>query len=628
MKIQSFSQIIIKAGATFQRFPFVLISAITFTVVSIILIDLRGDGKDLTTLLIKMGMCSVLGITLFLSIDLFSERKNLPKNQEVLLDFAGFILLVVYFFLLPDELGIVQYIRYSLWLVGLHLLVSIIPYLFIEKTEINGFWQFNQFLFVNILTSALYSAVLYIGISIAILAVDQLFDATIDGMIYSKLWFFIVGFFNTWFFLSKVTTPGEYEELEEADYYPVALKVFTQYVLLPLVTIYLVILYAYGFKILFEWNLPKGWVTYLIIAFSTAGIFSLLLIYPIREEEENKWIKTFSKWFYLALFPLVVLLFIAIGRRLYDYGITENRYFVIVLACWLTGIAIYFLLSKTKNIQVIPISLFLIAILSSFGPWGAFYVSKTSQVYRFQSILDRNGMLENGKIIRNDSLMSHTDSESISSIVSYLVDRNELPSLQTFFSQNLDSLNRDGLDVWDKKTRITALIFDKDVVEFNNERTDIEESERNSLNDKVNHTYTFYNTENKEVNIITGYDYFLSINEYNDSDTERVRFYDLGKGKSLKVVYNFEQSQIEFYEDELRLMTVSMTAMMAKLIKQAKTNSMQADRNDLTMYDEAKDKAVKIEISNLQLERITKKENKIKNISAMIFIRVPKKEAK
>src|SRR5665647_3558162 len=98
-------------------------------------------------------------------------------------------------------------------------------------------------------------------------------------------------------------------------------------------------------------------VLYLVIGFSIGVIFSLLLIYPVRNDENNKWILIFSRFFYFALFPLIILLFLAVKRRISDYGITEQRYFILVLALWLLFIAIYFLFSKSKNIKLIPVSL-------------------------------------------------------------------------------------------------------------------------------------------------------------------------------------------------------------------------------------------------------------------------------
>ena len=107
--------------------------------------------------------------------------------------------------------------------------------------------------------------VLYIGLSLALLAVDKLFNAHINGKVYLRLLIIIAGLFNTWFFLSGV--PKNVSDISEKIIYPKGLKVFTQFVLIPLISIYLVILYAYMFKIIFTWNIPKGWVSYLVLCF-------------------------------------------------------------------------------------------------------------------------------------------------------------------------------------------------------------------------------------------------------------------------------------------------------------------------------------------------------------------------
>ena len=50
-----------------------------------------------------------------------------------------------------------------------------------------------------------------------------------------------------------------------------------QFILIPLVGLYLLILYVYGLQILFTWELPKGGLTYLILSFSIAGMLAVLL---------------------------------------------------------------------------------------------------------------------------------------------------------------------------------------------------------------------------------------------------------------------------------------------------------------------------------------------------------------
>ncbi len=433
-KLPSVQRIVDGARGVLARFPLAILISLVGTASALVLVE-----ESQQPLFEKLFFCALLGLPLILAVYLYEERHG--KVNKYILEGIALLALVGYFFTLPEEMHIVSGIRFALLWLAVHLLVAFSP--FIGRGEINGFWQYNRTLLLRIILSGLYSAVLYTGIAIALAAIDALFSVNINFKTYSRVFIVIVGLFNTFFFLAGL--PERLEDLEQDDDYPKQLKVFTQFVLLPLVTIYLGILYAYMFKIIVEWNLPKGWVSYLVISFSTAGILSLLLIYPIRNLEENKWISTFAKFFYLALFPLVVLLFVAIGVRIQEYGITENRYLVILLALWLAGNALYFLLSKAKNIKVIPISLCLLAFLCSFGPWGVFSVAAMSQKRQFEEILLSENRLKDGKFDADTSKTFNTASEErLRSVLNFMAEREQLDMLQPYFEQKFDFLDSDS----------------------------------------------------------------------------------------------------------------------------------------------------------------------------------------
>src|SRR5690606_6285564 len=108
----------------------------------------------------------------------------------------------VYYYYIQPELRFM--IRHMALVLALHLAASYI--MFMNQREENAFWQFNKALFLRILTAALYSAVLYLGLIVAIVALEQLFGLDVPDKIYPELWVFMVGVFNTWFFLAGVPT--------------------------------------------------------------------------------------------------------------------------------------------------------------------------------------------------------------------------------------------------------------------------------------------------------------------------------------------------------------------------------------------------------------------------------------
>ncbi|MFZ4589930.1 MAG: DUF4153 domain-containing protein [Ignavibacteria bacterium] len=437
MKLPSITNLVQQAKLTFLRFPFVILCSILGAFIMMRVVGFSHDYAELhAQTMYNIVMTCSLGLPLFLSFALYSESRNFTRIKGYLLQLVPLVLLVLFYFSLSKELDVYDIGRYFLFLIAFHLLVSFSPYLLSgEKAQLD-FWDFNQMTFLRFILSGLYSGVLYAGLAIALLSFDKLFDMHIDGKRYAQLFFFIAGVFNTWFFCSGVS---EFKEAEEFRF-PKGLKIFTQYVLLPIVVIYVVILYLYLFKIMFQWNLPMGWVSYLVIGFSTAGIFSLLLIFPLVDSKEIKWVRIFSRVFFISLIPQIVLLFLAISKRTSEYGITERRYYVFVLAGWLTITTLYYVISNFRNIKFIPVTLFLIAVFTSYGPWSSFDLSLNSQLNRLEDILKKNTILVDGKIVPAKSDIEKEEATDVRSILQFLVERKKLNKIQPWFTVSLDSI--------------------------------------------------------------------------------------------------------------------------------------------------------------------------------------------
>lgn len=430
-KFPSFNFIYKNAAATFVRFPFTIFSAALGAIVAIIMIETDRDFHEKT--LIKLWMMASLGLPLFTALAFYANKKSWEKSKNYGLQILGLLFLVVYYFTIPGEPLSPNFHlqRFMLLIISFHFLVAFIP--FIGGNQINGFWQYNKSLFLRFLTATLYSTVLYFGLLIALVSLDYLFGVAVDDL-YLELWIVIASVFQTWVFLAGV--PANLNTLNDSREYPKGLKILAQYILLPLVALYFVILITYEFKIIFEWNLPKGWVSQLVLWFSVVGILSLLLLHPLRERTESKWIKVFSKWFFRMLLPLLGMLFVAIWVRIADYGITEFRYYVMAMASGLALVVCYFIFSKAKDIRIIPMVVFAIAILSAFGPWGAFAVSKASQLSRMEAIFEENEMLADGRVVQAEAELPFESRKDLSSITTYLIETHGLEALEEWFDDS------------------------------------------------------------------------------------------------------------------------------------------------------------------------------------------------
>lgn len=386
-----FQETLSRANEAIFRYPMVLVMALLASAGAIYIAE--TDRFEITSY-IKFTICACLGISLMFALKMLSQR----IGKELLLHVSGIIFLIGFYCILPDRKeSFTEVHAYLIAVTALlsHLLVSFIP--FLERDRELRFWQYNKNLFINIFLTAVFTGVLTGGVELAILAIDRLFDFNFHDKIYRDT-FFVLAIFGSSFIFLLFNDKG-LNNLEKDGTYPVVLKFFTQFILIPLLLIYVTILYFYSVKIVINWQLPRGWVSYLVLAYSIVGILALLLVHPLKQENAKSWVRIFSKAFYYTILPLIILLFTAIFTRILEYGYTEPRYFVLLLALWLLSIVIYFIFNKKATIKFIPVSLFLFGVFSLIFPYlNAFSVAKRSQKTELMNILNQHQLISAGKI--------------------------------------------------------------------------------------------------------------------------------------------------------------------------------------------------------------------------------------
>lgn len=452
MRLPSLDRVVTTAGHAARRFPLVLTSALVASVSAMWLVE-YDDGHDL---LERILYVSTLGLPLFVGITLLAERQDWSAGRKGLARLVGVLLLTTVFLLQPTWSDPVMALRYAQLSVAFHLFAAFAPYL--HPGELNGFWQYNRALLLHALTTVVFAAVLWLGLSGALLGVDNLLGIDVADLTYARLWFFFAFVFSTVFFLGGV--PEDLAKLQKNRGYPAIIKVFSQFILMPIVTVYLLILTVYLGKIIVTRVWPSGWIGYLVSGVAALGILSLLLVHPIEEREENHWIRTYGRWFYVALIPSIAMLLLAIWKRIDQYGITENRYFLVVLSLWLAGIALFFIFKRSRNIKVIPITLCLVALVTIGGPWGAYAVSRRSQTARLERLLAANDMLVDGKVQSAPAALPFEDRKEMSAIVRYLAETHGTTTIDPLFDGRLAQIDTLAQNLGPSKRREADLRAD------------------------------------------------------------------------------------------------------------------------------------------------------------------------
>lgn len=412
-----------KLSHSFKRFPVTLLFATLMVGVLIFMNHLDFNLEKSRDIYTRVSMALALGIPLSLSLHVFLERNVHVKTPvKILSHIAVMVVLSVYYFLFLKNQEMVTMTRYVAYTIALYMLFSIIPY-FRKKTN---YELYVIKLFTRFVTTYVYSIVLYLGIVAILVTINLLFNADIPGEVFADMALIVAGIFAPAFFLADVPRREE-EVLPES--YPKVLSILLQFIILPLISVYTIILYVYFGKIVITRQLPQGIIGNLVLWYSIVSTIVLFFIYPLRKK--SQWIKSFINIFPKAILPLLAMMFVAIAIRINAYGITENRYFVLIVGLWVTGVMIYYSVKKDIINIFVTISLAIVAVLTVTGPWSAYSVSKSSQNKRFEEIVKRYDMIDqSGNIKNSEDEFSQADQVQVSGIISYFNHYHDLEDIK------------------------------------------------------------------------------------------------------------------------------------------------------------------------------------------------------
>ncbi|MCX7884804.1 MAG: DUF4153 domain-containing protein [Caloramator sp.] len=443
--INSIKKIFISLKQSINRFPLTLFLTSSFSILLIINSEIsKSQNLYIHDILSKIAMIVALAVPISLILKFIYERYNKVKyTTKIYLYLISCVFLLIYYFAFIKKFDMVSTTRYTTISLAFYLIALITPY-FYNKENLE---LYTIRLLTRFFVTFFYAAVLQFGISAILFTIDKLLGIHVYNNLYLYVWFLIIGIFIPSYFLSGI--PQSDEKLLISDYSKV-LKILIMYIVIPLISVYTIILYIYFAKILIILQWPKGLVGNLVLWYSAITTIVIYLIWPIKHE--SNYVNTFIKYITKLIIPLILIMFLSLGIRIRAYGITENRYFVIALGLWVLIVMIYWNLSKLKKNIFLPLSLAIIAILSVTGPFSAYSVSIKSQNKRFENILIKNNMLKDNKIVSSSNI-SKEDKKEISSILYYFEKNHSFKDLK-YIPPNfrLEDMNKifgfNYMDIW------------------------------------------------------------------------------------------------------------------------------------------------------------------------------------
>ena len=305
------------------------------------------------------------------------------------------------------------------------------------------FWHGTRRALGAFAAAAVIVLVLAAGLSGALLGFVSLLDLPLSDRAFADLWVVAGLLLLPCGWLALLPEPGGTARMSV----PPVLAFAIDLVLVPLALVYLAILYVYLALAAVSWELPEGLTAGLVAAYAAAGS-AVWLVAAAPGHDGGRHVRLFRRLFFPALLPPLVLLAAALQIRIADYGVTEARYLIGLLALWLLGAALAQVLpipaawrgagarSGRGRLAAVPAILCLLLLLASFGPWSTRAVSEASQMSRLQAALTDAGLLQDGQAAAPAAPSGFEIRQRLSGMLDYFATTGRLASLNRWLPAN------------------------------------------------------------------------------------------------------------------------------------------------------------------------------------------------
>lgn len=276
--------------------------------------------------------------------------------------------------------------------------------------------------------TVLFTAVIAGGISAIIFAIHSLLFE-VNYKVTSHALNVVYSLFAPIFFLSftpfypgKMDAEKVDEELSERTAYiqraiscPKNLSVLISYIIIPLTAVYTVILVIYV-----TLNISGDfWTKNLLEPLLVSYAITVILVYILSSNLENKFAVLFRKVFPKLLVPIVLFQTVASVLKIQEVGITHGRYYVIMFGVFAVIAGLIFSFLPVRKNGYIAAVLIVFSVISITPPIDAFTVSRVNHTNTLEKVLVQNNMLKDGKIIPNDAIPTE-DKQRITTLVTYI----------------------------------------------------------------------------------------------------------------------------------------------------------------------------------------------------------------
>ena len=483
----------------FERFPITIILAFMHFITGIYIAEVRNFQSDefIEVNLLLFGSIFITGMC-----EIIREKYFYEKNKWLVRGIYSFITLVLSIIFYVDYLQTNDYNNFKFWAL---IPISIILFVLIPILNRENKEKYLQSEFSDFVITYIFAAVLFVGIAIVLTTISYLFFSSNNDFFFrltTYFFWFIAEVFGASLFLSLLKKPDD--DLENYKF-PSIFNLLIKFVIIPLIVIYTGVLYIYMAKAVISMQLPKGLISHLVLWYTAFSVIIIILITPFTQKD--KFLGNFKKYFPYFSIPLIFASLFALFQRIYQYGITEKRYYVLILIFWLLFCVILFI--RKMNITGIFISLIACVVIAVYTPFSAKSVSNFSQKERLKRMLVKYGALKDGKISKITQKLTNRQGNHIHTTIQYISSNSDI--------QKLNFKNEKGEVYSTLEDLEKALDVKESWKDYYIARNEDDNGE--NYDEKEIVAYRVKNSENAElISDTTGYDNFISYKKVDNED--------------------------------------------------------------------------------------------------------------
>jgi len=427
-----------QALGAMKRFPYTFVCGLAAAVY--FAMNQQLDSSDEITQIEAVLLTAIMGIPLSLGVIIATENRVWKPIQKSLLQTALvlFPCLALFAYLSSGDSWSIIW-RYNSTLILAHLVMT---YAVNLKGDWSGdsYWNFNFLLLKKFIFATLVAGGWFLGAMAIFGTIETLFKVGWFKDIWGSLFGFSAFVLHPMVFCSSF--PSSFENLKNEEH-PKPLRLLAQYVLLPVVFIYFLVLYAYFGTSLLGEGLPRGVVGFMTLSAAVVGLLTFITLIPLERSSQFAWVKKVSWVFHALVLPLLILSFWSVWVRAHQYGLTEPRYAMYLFTGWFIVIALVRLTGHLSFMRM-HLSFFAVLLMATVGPLSLVDVSLRSQTNQLKSFLAKHKLTnERGEIAKGTKReMPQKEINRFHDFTRYFTQNHARSALAPF----LDKKSQEGLE--------------------------------------------------------------------------------------------------------------------------------------------------------------------------------------